>query len=153
MCCQSLNKCREETTILSIKNPTYRLVETQHFGRDIAVSYGVVISRGNIKIIMTSLAVMELNNNNTTTTTNCGDDESRNGECEKYLRELTKTFTGIDKPLKNARKCETLTDLIGELRRTFDSDHVNIEYVNHLMLSYQSNPAEWRKFAKFDRYR
>ncbi|XP_053675125.1 cysteine dioxygenase type 1 [Anopheles nili] len=99
---------------------------------------------------MTSLAVMEVNNNNNTKSSNGGTESESS---EKYLRELTKTFTGIDKPLKNARKCETLTDLIGELRRTFDADHVNIEYVNHLMLSYQSNPAEWRKFAKFDRYR
>lgn len=99
---------------------------------------------------MTSLAIVENNNNNNNNANTISDN---NTSGEKYLRELTKTFTGIDKPLKNARKCETLTDLIGELRKTFDSDHVNIEYVNHLMLSYQSNPTEWRKFAKFDRYR
>lgn len=74
-------------------------------------------------------------------------------EREKYLRELTKTFTGIEKPLKNAPTCATLADLISELHKAFSSDRVNIEYVNHLMLSYKSNPAEWRKFAKFDRYR
>ncbi|XP_058059455.1 cysteine dioxygenase type 1 [Anopheles bellator] len=96
---------------------------------------------------MTSLAVEENNNNN------IHDRDSKNEEGEKRLRELTKTFTGIDKPLKNARKCETLADLTDELRKTFESDHVNVHYVNHLMLSYESNPAEWRKFAKFDRYR
>ncbi|XP_055529258.1 cysteine dioxygenase type 1 isoform X1 [Wyeomyia smithii] len=72
---------------------------------------------------------------------------------EKYLRDLTKTFTGIEKPLKNAPKCQTLSELISELHKTFAADHVNIEYVNHLMLSYESNPADWRKFAKFDRFR
>lgn len=72
---------------------------------------------------------------------------------EKELRELTKTFVGLEKPLKNKKICETLTELIDELHNVFSSDHVNIEYVNHLMLSYKSKPSEWRKFAKFDRYR
>uniref|UniRef100_A0A2M4AKA0 Cysteine dioxygenase n=1 Tax=Anopheles triannulatus TaxID=58253 RepID=A0A2M4AKA0_9DIPT len=107
---------------------------------------------------MTSLVVLENNNNNHHHHQLEGGDKDSSPttgdrESEKYLRELTKTFTGIDKPLKNARKCETLNDLMRELRQTFDSDHVNIEYVNHLMLSYESNPAEWRKFAKFDRFR
>lgn len=72
---------------------------------------------------------------------------------ELELRNLTKTFTGIEKPLKNAPVVNTLPDLIQELHRVFEQDRVNIEYVNHLMLSYQSNPNEWKKFAKFDRYR
>ncbi|KAJ6641342.1 Cysteine dioxygenase type 1 [Pseudolycoriella hygida] len=72
---------------------------------------------------------------------------------EQYLRSLTKTFTGIEKPLKHFKPVETLSELISELHKVFDSDRVNIEYVNHLMLSYKSNPAEWKKFAKFDRYR
>lgn len=74
---------------------------------------------------------------------------------ERYLRELTKTFTGIEKPLKDASapQCGTLTELIAQLHKVFSEDRVNIEYVNHLMMSYKSNAAEWRKFAKFDRYR
>lgn len=72
---------------------------------------------------------------------------------EQYLRSLTKTFTGIDKPLKHCKSIGTLSELITELHNVFDSDHVNIEYVNHLLLSYKSNPQEWKKFAKFDRYR
>lgn len=72
---------------------------------------------------------------------------------EMQLRKLTKTFTGIEKPLKNATVANTLTELIQELHRVFEQDHVNIEYVNHLLLSYKSNPAEWKKFAKFDRFR
>jgi cysteine dioxygenase len=71
----------------------------------------------------------------------------------KALRELTKTFSGIEKPLKNHKEVRTLRELIDELYVVFSSSVVNIEYVNHLMLSYQSNPSEWRKFAKFDRYR
>lgn len=89
----------------------------------------------------------ENNNNNS--------NKISSGELDRdhYLRELTKTFTGIEKPLKNAPTCATITDLISALHEAFASDHVNIEFVNHLMLSYQSNPAEWRKFAKFDRFR
>ncbi|EDS35850.1 cysteine dioxygenase [Culex quinquefasciatus] len=63
---------------------------------------------------------------------------------EQYLRGLTKTFTGIEKPLKDAPQCGTLTELIAELHRVFAEDRVNIEYVNHLMMSYKSNAAEWR---------
>lgn len=74
-------------------------------------------------------------------------------QSEKYLRELTKTFTGIEKPLKNEKIAETLDDLIAELHNVFNSDRVNIEYVNHLLLSYKSNPTEWKKFAKFDRFK
>lgn len=72
---------------------------------------------------------------------------------EILLRNLTKTFTGIEKPLKNAPVVETLSELVAELHRVFEQDHVNIEYINHLMLSYKSNPSEWKKFAKFDRFR
>lgn len=72
---------------------------------------------------------------------------------EQYLRELTKSFTGLEKPLKNTKSPATLDELIVELHEVFKSDRVNIEYVNHLMLSYQSNPTEWKKFAKFDRYK
>lgn len=72
---------------------------------------------------------------------------------EQYLRALTKSFTGIEKPLKDAKSPATMDELIAELHEVFKSDRVNIEYVNHLMLSYRSNPADWKKFAKFDRYR
>lgn len=74
-------------------------------------------------------------------------------EAVQQLRALTKTFTGIVKPIKNAHIPISLDDLIVELHKVFEADHVNIEYVHHLMMSYKSNPAEWKKFAKFDRYR
>ncbi|XP_063605481.1 cysteine dioxygenase type 1-like [Penaeus indicus] len=47
----------------------------------------------------------------------------------------------------------TLDDLIQELHKVFDSDEVNVEYVYNLLASYKSNPVEWKKFAKFDRYK
>ncbi|CAH1965880.1 unnamed protein product [Acanthoscelides obtectus] len=48
-----------------------------------------------------------------------------------------------------------LSDLMRQLRLIFDSDdnHVNIELVRYCMKAYKSNPADWKKYAKFDRYR
>ncbi|XP_061391356.1 cysteine dioxygenase type 1 [Musca vetustissima] len=72
---------------------------------------------------------------------------------EKYLREVTRHFRGIEKPLKYGPVIETLNDLIAALHQEFATNYVNIEMVNHIMLSYKSNPKEWKKFAKFDRYK
>lgn len=47
----------------------------------------------------------------------------------------------------------TLDDLIQELHRVFEEDEVNVEYVHNLLSSYKSNPLDWKKFAKFDRYK
>ena len=46
-----------------------------------------------------------------------------------------------------------MNELIGELRKVFDYDRVNIDYVQALLESYKSNPKDWKKFAKFDRHR
>jgi cysteine dioxygenase len=48
---------------------------------------------------------------------------------------------------------KSLDDLIANLHTVFDGDEVNVEYVQSLMESYKSNPADWKKFAKFDQYR
>jgi len=74
-------------------------------------------------------------------------------EQEKYLREATQYFRGIDKPLRLGPTINTLQELIGALHKEFDSNYVNIEMVNHIMLTYKSNPKEWQKFAKWDRYK
>ncbi|XP_012267788.2 cysteine dioxygenase type 1 [Athalia rosae] len=50
-------------------------------------------------------------------------------------------------------KISTLQELVGELHEAFATDIVNIDYVQELMASYKSNPQDWRKYAKFDRYR
>jgi hypothetical protein len=47
----------------------------------------------------------------------------------------------------------TLRQLIDALHEAFQTDHVNIDHVQDLMTSYKSDFAEWKKFAKFDRYR
>ncbi|KAF3430238.1 hypothetical protein E2986_05480 [Frieseomelitta varia] len=57
---------------------------------------------------------------------------------------------------KNARQREvslTLRELVDALHEAFKTDHVNIDDVQDLMASYKSNPLEWKKYAKFDRYR
>jgi len=72
---------------------------------------------------------------------------------EAYLRKLTQHFYGIEKPLKNGPIVQTFDQLKEALRQEFESNYVNIERVNHLMMIYQSNPKEWQKFAKFDRFK
>lgn len=46
-----------------------------------------------------------------------------------------------------------LKSLIDELDRIFECDKVNIDLVHYVMKSYKSNPLDWKKYAKFDRYR
>lgn len=99
---------------------------------------------------MTSSEIIPINqlelNNNIKSNDDCLTPEER-------LRALTRTYMGIEKPLKGIPPCKTLPELINKLHCVFESNYVNIEYVHHLMLSYQSNPVEWKKFAKFDRFR
>ncbi|XP_015428569.1 PREDICTED: cysteine dioxygenase type 1 [Dufourea novaeangliae] len=51
------------------------------------------------------------------------------------------------------KKPLTLRELIDALHKAFETDHVSIDHVQELMVSYRSNPSEWKKYAKFDRYR
>ncbi|CAG0898522.1 unnamed protein product [Darwinula stevensoni] len=50
-------------------------------------------------------------------------------------------------------RVDSLSQLCQELHRVFDSDRVDVDYVYELMRNYKSDPKEWKKFAKFDRYR
>jgi len=79
------------------------------------------------------------------------DEEQR----KRALRDLTKTFFGIEKPLlqKYTPVVNNLDELIRHLHGVFSSDSVNVELVNHLMMVYTSNYNDWKKYAKFDRYR
>lgn len=47
----------------------------------------------------------------------------------------------------------TLNDLIAELHKVFEDDEVDVDYVHNLLAAYKSKPLEWKKFAKFDRYK
>ena len=48
---------------------------------------------------------------------------------------------------------KNLDELIVELKKIFDQDRVNVEYVKALLSSYRSNPRDWKKYAKFDPHR
>ncbi|KAJ3604181.1 hypothetical protein NHX12_028922 [Muraenolepis orangiensis] len=50
-------------------------------------------------------------------------------------------------------KAESLEDLIKILHSLFESDTVDVEEVQSVMESYQTQPHEWMKYAKFDQYR
>lgn len=50
-------------------------------------------------------------------------------------------------------KPETLDDLIQVLHQIFESDCINVEEVQNIMESYESNPQDWMKYSKFDKYR
>ena len=54
---------------------------------------------------------------------------------------------------KSCDDVSSLDELIVELHKAFESDIVDVDHVIQLMKSYKSNPAEWMKYAKFDRYR
>ncbi|XP_047523733.1 cysteine dioxygenase 1 isoform X1 [Pieris napi] len=59
----------------------------------------------------------------------------------------------VDKPLKLNVEITGLDKLIEELHRVFSHSHVNIQDVQKLMLGYKSDPKDWRKYAKYDRFR
>ena len=50
-------------------------------------------------------------------------------------------------------KPQSLDDLIKILHNIFESDSINVEEVQNIMESYESNPQDWIKYAKFDQYR
>lgn len=76
--------------------------------------------------------------------------ETMNNNGEQYLRDLTKSFKGLKKPLPNEKSPATMDELIAELHQVFSSDRVDIEYVNHLLFTYQSTANDWQKYVKFD---
>lgn len=50
-------------------------------------------------------------------------------------------------------KPRTLADLIRILHQLFASEEVNVEEVQAVMEAYESDPAEWSVYAKYDQYR
>lgn len=81
--------------------------------------------------------------------------DSDNMNVPEIIRNESKLYKSINGNNVNDSlpTINTLDDLIKELRVIFENDTINIEYVHYLMKSYKSNPIEWKKFAKFDRYR
>ncbi|XP_063977791.1 cysteine dioxygenase type 1 [Diachasmimorpha longicaudata] len=68
-------------------------------------------------------------------------------EARVYSQVLNKSRS--DSPDKGL----TLEELIKELHNAFNTDIVDIDNVQKLLSLYRSNPHDWKKYAKFDRYR
>lgn len=89
--------------------------------------------------------------------------EWRQDDCSTTVRDIKDYCRDRDMPIDLYRpvagRCGggggkfRLTDLVGELHRVFAEDRVNVEYVQYLMESYRSDPAEWLKYAKFNKFR
>ena len=47
----------------------------------------------------------------------------------------------------------TLNELIGQLRRIFADNHVNVDEVRKVMESYKSNREDWERYAIFDQHK
>ncbi|XP_026736454.1 cysteine dioxygenase type 1 [Trichoplusia ni] len=59
----------------------------------------------------------------------------------------------IERPLKVDVEITGLEKLIEELHSVFSRNHVNVQDVQKLMAGYKSDPKDWSKYAKFDRFR
>lgn len=57
------------------------------------------------------------------------------------------------KDIDHLPQINSLEELIKQLGIVFESDSINVDYVMYLMKAYKSNPADWKKYAKFDRFR
>lgn len=75
--------------------------------------------------------------------------------CNRESRLYEPSHVKVPYREENSRqgKINTLRELIDALHDAFKTDHVDIDHVQDLMSSYKSNPLEWKKYAKFDRYR
>lgn len=75
--------------------------------------------------------------------------------CNRESRLYEPSHVKVPHREENSRqgKINTLRELIDALHDAFKTDHVDIDHVQDLMSSYKSNPLEWKKYAKFDRYR
>ncbi|CAB3262102.1 unnamed protein product [Arctia plantaginis] len=77
-----------------------------------------------------------------------------NGNCKKKVSQCTDMeILPIEKPLKVDVEIKGLQRLIEELHVMFSRDYVNVHEIQRLMCGYKSNPKDWMKFAKFDRFR
>lgn len=80
--------------------------------------------------------------------------EQQGRERDVVLRSKLPEYEAL-RPAQNppAATINGLDKLVQELHRIFRDDVVDIEHVSEVMASYRSNPADWKKFAKFDRFR
>lgn len=50
-------------------------------------------------------------------------------------------------------KVTSMAELVDELHRVFAYDRVNVDYVERLMAGYVSNAADWKQYAKRDKFK
>ncbi|KAF2356516.1 Cysteine dioxygenase type I [Trinorchestia longiramus] len=66
-------------------------------------------------------------------------------------------FVHHQKPVNSPRlqsiQVNDLNDLIRQIHDAFNGDHVDVDLVSAILRAYRSNPADWKKFAKYDRYK
>ncbi|XP_063370850.1 cysteine dioxygenase type 1 [Cydia amplana] len=77
-----------------------------------------------------------------------------NANCKMRVSQCTDMeVLPIERPIKIDHEITGLETLVEELHAIFSHDHVNVQDVQKLMLGYKSNPKDWKKYAKFDRFR
>ena len=47
----------------------------------------------------------------------------------------------------------SLDELIKEIYKIFEGDDIDVDYMIEVFKNYKSNPQDWKKFAKYDRYK
>ncbi|KAG6451595.1 hypothetical protein O3G_MSEX007246 [Manduca sexta] len=77
-----------------------------------------------------------------------------NANCKVKVSQCTDMeVLPIEKPIKIDHEITGLDILVQELHKVFSKNYVNVQDVQKLMAGYKSDPKDWRKFAKFDRFR
>jgi len=69
------------------------------------------------------------------------------------LEHCFNTNTSSTLPSHKPPAARDLQHLIQLLYEAFAGDEVDVDYVTELLESYKSNPRDWAKFAKFDRFK
>ncbi|KAI5726042.1 hypothetical protein M8J77_023212 [Diaphorina citri] len=88
----------------------------------------------------------------------CSNDKTLVSKCTAYDTNNNTdgdldSYYKFPRSIDNLPQLNCLADLVEELHRIFSDDHVNVDYVKFVMKSYKSNPMEWRKYSKFDKYK
>ena len=80
--------------------------------------------------------------------------EVQKGECihrERTLEDNEKIAAHEAKfDFDNIPVPKDLKELCAMLHEIFDRDMINVEYVTKLIENYNSNPKDWRQYAKYD---
>lgn len=59
----------------------------------------------------------------------------------------------MDQNMTKVSVIDSFDELVAKLRTVFESDIVDVDYVQHILNNYNSDPNEWKRFAHFDKNR